>query len=73
MPPTAPAQPARGGPPDALGIRDTSRVPEALEVIRRDFDVVSTEISSLKMQRDEYEAKGEFHSPIGFSFIMLPR
>ena len=67
LPPTAPAQPARSGAPDALGMRDTFRVPEALDLIRQDFEGISTEISSLKMQRDEYEAKGKFHShPSGF-------
>lgn len=77
LPPSAPAQPARGGGPDPTVLapgaggpagvsvipapRDVAlRTPDALEVIRQDFDSMVAEIQTLRVQRDEYELKGAF-------------
>lgn len=81
LPPSAPAQPARGGGADPTALapgaggpagvavisapRDVPlRTPDALEVIRQDFDSMVAEIQTLRVQRDEYELKGTLHPAI---------
>ncbi|CAK5262046.1 unnamed protein product [Mycena citricolor] len=48
-----------------------SRLVEALEVVKQEYDHVATELNQARIVRDEYEAKGAYRWPFSALFILL--
>jgi glucose repression regulatory protein TUP1 len=51
-------QPA-GGPPPTAVVLNRQRLDDSLDVIKQEFEYMSQELSAMRNQRDEYEAKSE--------------
>ena len=60
-----------GGPPPAAVPLNRPRVDDTLDVIRQEFDYMSQELTTVRNQRDEYEAKSLFNSFSSLSFFVF--
>ena len=61
-----------GGPPGAAGM-PAGRLVEMLDLVKQEFEGVLHDNSALKSQREEFEAKGVYPSPLPLSNIATKR